>query len=124
MRTRPLARLWTGLLLAYALALQVLLAPPLPLGHDAAFAALGDEHALCLTGSGEPASGAAHHDRSCCLPGCVGGAPPLLPPLVQDVARPSASAGPVFFPVAQIRAVQVRTAGRGPSPRAPPPDHA
>lgn len=120
-----MARLASGVLFAYALVLQMLLAVPLASRHDvsmelAAASAL-DEHALCLTGGDapRPAGDAGHHD-ACCLAACAAGAfhvllPPSAPPraaefrvVVADAPRPEG-----------VTIVSGR-AGRGPAPRAPP----
>lgn len=116
-----------GILLAYALVLQAVLAVPLASRHDLAMAGAAalDEHALCLSDTGAPApAGEADHHEPCCLAACAVGTALALAPAVMGhpVAERVVAVAAPLLPDAIV--LPSRGAGRGPAPRAPPVDMA
>ena len=119
------ARWLGGILLAYALVLQAILAIPLASRHDLAMAGAAaiDAHALCLSDTGTPAPAQdADHREACCLAACAVGTALALAPSV--VGQPIANRVLIVEPPTQPKDIvlPLHRAGRGPAPRAPPVD--
>jgi hypothetical protein len=117
------AKWLAGVLFAYALVLQTLLAVPLASRHDLALASASGavEHALCLAEAGAPAPAHDHQDHNaCCVAACVVGVGHALAPA--SISYLTRGPGLAFLaaPPPEVIHIRSRGAGRGPAPRAPP----